>query len=69
MTALFCLDVRRRISDKDEGIYIHDFSKSERIKLERLKAIIEIHLEIWSHAKRYSDLDVFMRKRLILDSL
>ena len=38
MTALFCLDVGRRISDKDEGIYIHDFSKSKRIKLEKTKS-------------------------------
>ena len=37
MTALFCLDVGRRISDKDEGIYIHDFSKSEMITLEKAK--------------------------------
>ena len=38
MNTLVCLDVRRRISEKDEGIYIHDFSKGERIKLRKAKS-------------------------------
>ena len=38
MSTLVYLDVRRRISEKDEGIYIHDFSKGERTKLRKAKS-------------------------------
>ena len=33
MDTLFDLDVRRRISKKDEGIYIHDLPNNETIEL------------------------------------